>query len=79
MSLSPGEILGPYEILAPIGARGLGTVYKACDTRLDRTVAIKVLPGHIAQRAGVRARFEREARSVASPNHPNICSLFDIG
>ena len=57
----------------------MGEVYKARDTRLDRTVAIKVLPDHIAQRDDIRARFKREARAVASLNHPNICSLFDIG
>ena len=57
----------------------MGEVYKARDTRLDRTVAIKVLPEHVSQREDVRARFEREARAVASLNHPNICSLFDIG
>ena len=57
----------------------MGEVYKARDTRLERTVAIKVLPEHIAQREEVRARFEREARAVASLNHPNICSVFDIG
>jgi len=79
MPLAPGEMLGPYEIVSPIGAGGMGEVYKARDSRLDRTVAVKVLPGHIAQRDDVRARFEREARAVASLNHPNICSLFDIG
>ncbi|MBE0659847.1 MAG: protein kinase [Bryobacteraceae bacterium] len=79
MPLSSGDKLGPYEILSAIGAGGMGEVYKARDTRLDRTVAVKVLPEHIAQREDLRARFEREARSVASLNHPNICSLFDIG
>ncbi|MBY0506669.1 MAG: serine/threonine-protein kinase [Bryobacteraceae bacterium] len=79
MPLSAGEKLGPYEILSAIGAGGMGEVYKARDTRLDRTVAVKVLPEHIALRDDVRARFEREARAVASLNHPNICSLFDIG
>jgi serine/threonine protein kinase/WD40 repeat protein len=79
MALSAGDKLGPYEVVAPLGAGGMGEVYRARDTRLDRTVAIKVLPEHIAQRGDVRARFEREARSVASLNHPNICSLFDIG
>ena len=77
--MEPGKRLGPYEIVTRIGAGGMGEVYKARDTRLDRTVAIKVLPDHIAQRDDIRARFEREARSVASLNHPNICSLFDIG
>src|ERR1039458_573343 len=79
MPLSPGDKLGPYEILAPLGAGGMGEVYKARDTRLDRTVAIKVLPEHIARREDLRARFEREARAVASLNHPNICTLYDIG
>src|SRR5688572_22544685 len=79
MSLSAGAKIGPYEILSPIGAGGMGEVYKARDTRLDRTVAIKVLPDHIAQREDLRARFEREARAVASLNHPHICTLHDIG
>src|ERR1017187_7582549 len=79
MPLSAGDKLGPYEILAPLGAGGMGEVYKARDTRLDRTVAVKVLPEHIAQREDLRARFEREARAVASLNHPNICTLHDIG
>jgi len=75
MPLATGDKLGPYEVLSPIGAGGMGEVYKARDTRLDRTVAVKVLPEHIAQREDVRARFEREARAVASLNHPNICTL----
>jgi serine/threonine protein kinase len=79
MPLSPGDRLGPYEIVAPIGAGGMGEVYKARDTRLDRTVAIKVLPKFIADRDDLRARFEREARAVSSLKHPNICVLFDIG
>jgi serine/threonine protein kinase len=79
MALSARDKLGLYEILAPLGAGGMGEVYKARDTRLDRTVAIKVLPEEIANREDLRARFEREARAVASLNHPNICSLFDIG
>ncbi len=79
MPLSTGEKLGPYEIVAPLGAGGMGEVYKARDTRLDRSVAIKVLPDHIAEREDSRARFEREARAVASLNHPNICTLHDIG
>jgi serine/threonine protein kinase len=79
MPLCSGEKLGPYEILSAIGAGGMGEVYKARDTRLDRTVAVKVLPEHIAQREDLRARFEREARAVASLNHPNICTLHDIG
>ena len=79
MPHSPGDKLGPYEILSPIGAGGMGEVYKARDTRLDRTVAIKVLPDHIAKREDLRARFEREAHTVASLNHPHICTLHDIG
>ena len=72
MALTAGEKLGPYEIVAPIGAGGMGEVYKARDTRLERTVAVKVLPSHIAERADSQARFEREARAVASLNHPHI-------
>ena len=79
MPLSTGEKLGPYEILSAIGAGGMGEVYKARDSRLSRTVAIKVLPEHIAKREDARSRFEREARAVASLNHPNICTLHDIG
>jgi serine/threonine-protein kinase len=79
MALTAGDTLGPYEILCSIGAGGMGEVYKARDTRLDRTVAIKVLPEHIAKREDLRARFEREARAVASLNHPHICTLHDIG
>ena len=79
MPLSTGDKLGPYEILSAIGAGGMGEVYKARDTRLDRSVAVKVLPEHIAKREDLRGRFEREARAVASLNHPNICTLFDIG
>ena len=79
MSLNPGAKLGPYEILAPLGAGGMGEVYKAKDTRLDRTVAIKVLPSHVASNPEVRQRFEREARAVSSLNHPHICTLYDIG
>jgi serine/threonine protein kinase len=79
MPLETGNRLGHYEIISPIGAGGMGEVYKAKDTRLDRMVAIKVLPEHIAKRADLRARFEREARAVASLNHPHICVLHDIG
>ena len=69
----------PYEVLASLGAGGMGEVYKARDTRLDRTVAIKVLPAHVASEPDVRQRFEREARAVAALNHPHICTLHDIG
>src|ERR1700693_581420 len=79
MAILPGKPLGPYEILTAIGAGGMGEVYKARDTRLDRIVAIKVLPTHLADRSELRERFEREARVVASLNHPHICVLHDIG
>ena len=79
MPLSPGTRLGPYEIQAPLGAGGMGEVYKARDTRLDRTVAIKVLPAHVADDPDLRERFEREAKTISSLNHPHICTLHDIG
>jgi len=79
MGLSPGTRLGPYEIATLIGAGGMGEVYKARDTRLDRVVAIKVLPAHLADKPELRERFEREARTIASLNHPHICTLHDIG
>src|SRR4030088_1648809 len=79
MPILPGRRLGPYEILSAIGAGGMGEVYRARDTRLNRIVAIKVLPTHLADRPELRERFEREARTIASLNHPHICVLFDIG
>ena len=79
MPLAGGTRFGPYEIVAPLGAGGMGEVYKARDTRLDRTVAIKVLPSHIADREELRLRFEREAHAVSSLKHPHICTLYDIG
>jgi len=79
MALATGARLGPYEILAPIGAGGMGEVYRAKDTRLDRTVAVKVLPPHLASNPDLRQRFEREARAVSSLNHPHICVLHDVG
>jgi eukaryotic-like serine/threonine-protein kinase len=79
MAIHSGTRLGPYEILSAIGAGGMGEVYKALDTRLDRTVAIKVLPEHLADKPELRERFEREARTIGSLNHPHICSLYDIG
>ncbi len=79
MPLTPGTTLGPYEILSPIGAGGMGEVYKARDTRLDRTVAIKVLPEHVAADPDLKQRFEREAKTISSLNHPHICTLHDIG
>ncbi len=79
MTLSAGTKLGPYEIVSPLGAGGMGEVYRARDTRLDRTVAIKVLPSHFSADQERRQRFEREARAVSSLNHPHICTLYDIG
>src|ERR1700687_588430 len=79
MPLAVGTRLGPYEILAPIGAGGMGEGYRAKDTRLDRTVAIKVLPEHLSSKPQLRERFEREARAVSSLNHPHICTLHDVG
>src|ERR1700736_6768456 len=79
MPILPGRRLGPHEILAAAGAGGMGEVYRAKDTRLNRTVAIKIVPAHLAHRPELRERFEREARTVASLNHPHICTLFDIG
>src|SRR5216684_851543 len=79
MAIPPGRRLGPYEILSAIGAGGMGEVYRARDTRLNRIVAVKVLPPHLADRSELRDRFEREARTIASLNHPHICTLFDIG
>jgi len=79
MSLAPGTRFGPYEIIGAIGAGGMGEVYRARDTRLDRTVAIKVLTADVTRRAHLRARFEREARAISVLNHPNICTLFDVG
>src|SRR5262244_2570330 len=79
MSLQLGTKLGPYRIVAPAGAGGMGEVYRAQDTRLNRTVAIKILPAHLAARADVRERFEREARAISSLSHPHICALYDIG
>jgi eukaryotic-like serine/threonine-protein kinase len=77
--LTPSTKLGPYEVVAQIGAGGMGEVYRAKDTRLDRIVAIKVLPVHLADKPDLRERFEREARTIGSLNHPHICVLHDIG
>jgi Tol biopolymer transport system component/predicted Ser/Thr protein kinase len=79
MAILSGKRLGPYEILSAIGAGGMGEVYRARDTRLERIVAVKILPDHLSDRAELRERFEREARTVASLNHPHICTLYDIG
>ena len=79
MALEPGSKLGPYEVVGALGAGGMGEVYRGRDTRIDRTVAIKVLPSHLASNPDLRSRFDREARAISSLNHPNICSLYDIG
>ena len=79
MSLEPGVRLGPYQVVSALGHGGMGEIYKARDTRLDRTVAIKVLPDEFAADPQARERFEREARAVAALNHPHICTLHDIG
>lgn len=79
MTLAAGTRFGPYQILAPIGAGGMGEVYRATDTRLNRVVAIKILPQHLSQNASLRERFEREARAISAISHPHICTLFDIG
>src|ERR1700747_3696272 len=79
MALTSGAKLGPYEIIAPLGAGGMGEVYRARDTRLDRTVAIKILPEHLSTDPGRRARFEREARVISGLSHTTICVLVDIG
>src|SRR6202158_3551122 len=79
MSLAPGTKLGPYEIVAPLGAGGMGEVYRARDTRLERDVAIKILPPLFSTDPVRKQRFEREAKTISSLNHPNICTLHDVG
>src|SRR5579871_6739460 len=79
VALASGICLGPYEVISAIGAGGMGEVYKARDTRLDRLVAIKILREHLADNPERRARFEREARTISKLNHPHICTLYDIG
>ena len=79
MPIITGKRLGPYEILSAVGAGGMGEVYRARDTRLDRIVAIKILPDHLADRAELRDRFEREAKTISRLNHPHICTLYDVG
>src|SRR5438270_1166313 len=79
MQVTSGSRLGPYEIVAPIGAGGMGEVYKARDTRLDRSVAVKILPAEFADNAQLKIRFEREAKTISQLTHPNICTLYDIG
>src|SRR5207248_2437702 len=79
MPLTSGTSLGPYEILSPLGSGSMGEVYKARDSRLDRTVAIKILPADVAADAHRQERFRREARAISSLTHPHICALYDIG
>jgi serine/threonine protein kinase len=79
MALLAGTQLGPYQILYVLGAGGMGEVYKAKDTRLDRTVAIKILPSALAGDPQFCERFDREARTIAQLDHPNICALYDVG
>jgi eukaryotic-like serine/threonine-protein kinase len=79
MALTLGNKLGPYEIGSPLGAGGMGEVYRARDTRLERTVAIKILPAHLSDNSEAKQRFDREARAISSLNHPNICTLYDVG
>src|SRR5262245_37144311 len=79
MSLSPGTRLGPYQIFSPAGSGGMGEVYRALDTRLERTVAIKVLPADLSSKPEARQRFEREAKAISSLSHQNICQLYDVG
>ena len=77
--MQPGVRLGPYTILAQLGAGGMGEVYRATDTRLDRTIAVKVLKPHVSESATGVLRFQREARAISKVNHPHICALYDIG
>src|SRR5262245_46145423 len=79
MTLSTGTKLGPYEILTPIGAGGMGEVYRAKDTRLGRDVAVKVLPAALSSSAELRQRLEREAKTISQLSHAHICALFDVG
>src|SRR5713226_4074941 len=79
MTLTAGSHLGPYEIAGPLGAGGMGEVYRARDTRLERTVAIKILPAQFSSDPVRKQRFEREAKTISGLNHPNICTLHDVG
>src|SRR6185503_17003523 len=79
MPLQPGTQLGPYRVLEPLGEGGMGEVHKATDTRLNRTVAIKVLAARFSEDLEMRQRFEREAKAIAALNHPHICTLYDVG
>ncbi len=79
MALTSGTKLGPYDIQSPLGSGGMGEVYRAKDTRLDRTVAVKILPDHLSDNPDAKQRFDREARAISSLNHPNICTMHDVG
>src|SRR5450432_1062391 len=79
MALTSGTRLGPYEIQSPLGAGGMGEVYRALDTRLQRIVAVKILPADLSSNPEAKQRFEREARAISSLNHPHICTLYDVG
>src|SRR5436190_1818143 len=79
MEIAPGTRLGPYEIVSRLGAGGMGEVWRAVDTRLDRSVAVKLLPRDFAQNANLKSRFEREAKTISQLHHPHICTLFDVG
>lgn len=79
MTLTTGSKLGPYEIVAPLGAGGMGEVYRARDTRLGRDVAIKILRDALTEQPEARQRFEREARAISSLNPPHVCTLYDVG
>ena len=79
MALAPGTRFGPYEVIAPLGAGGMGEVYRAKDTRLSRDVAIKILPNEMCADPARKQRFEREAKTISGLNHPNICVLYDVG
>src|SRR5580704_16445875 len=79
MALTAGAKLGPYEVQSLLGAGGMGEVYRARDTRLDRLVAVKVLASHLSSSPELKQRMEREARAISSLNHPHICQLYDIG
>src|SRR5579864_2622829 len=79
MPLGSGTRLGPYEIQSPLGAGGMGEVYRARDKRLERIVAVKILPSHLSEDPEAKQRFDREARTISSLNHPSICTLYDVG
>ena len=79
MAVAVGSRLGPYEIVSRLGAGGMGEVWKARDTRLDRSVAVKILPAEFAENAQLKIRFEREAKTISQLNHPHVCALFDVG